>query len=93
MDKMKVHELAKELGIQSKEVISFLAEKGIEAKAAISSVEGEAIDLVRKKFGAKAQEAPAKAPEKEEKPAPEKKAEKLNRFKTTDKKLNLEEQE
>ncbi len=58
MDKMKVHELAKELGIQSKEVISFLAEKGIEVKAAISSIEGEAIALVRGRFGTK--EAPVK---------------------------------
>ena len=47
---MKVHELAKELGIQSKEVIAFLQDKGIEVKAAQSSVEDDAIALVKEKF-------------------------------------------
>ncbi len=61
---MKVHELAKELGIQSKDVITFLAEKGIEAKAAQSSIDDAAVAMVRKKFGkaepAKEEKAPAK---------------------------------
>jgi translation initiation factor IF-2 len=39
MAKMKVHELAKELDITSKDVLAFLQDKGIEAKAAQSSVE------------------------------------------------------
>ena len=51
MAKIKVHELAKELGKQSKDVLSFLQEKGIEAKAAQSSVDEEAAQLVRKVFG------------------------------------------
>ena len=51
MAKIKVHELAKELGKQSKDVLSFLQEKGIEAKAAQSSVDEEAAQLVRKTFG------------------------------------------
>ena len=51
MAKIKVHELAKELGKQSKDVLSFLQEKGIEAKAAQSSVDQEAAQLVRKAFG------------------------------------------
>ena len=34
MAKIKIHELAKELDKQSKDIISFLQEKGIEAKAA-----------------------------------------------------------
>lgn len=33
MAKMKVHELAKELQKQSKEILAFLQEQGIEAKA------------------------------------------------------------
>ena len=33
MSKIRVHELAKEFGVQSKEVIAFLQSKGIEAKA------------------------------------------------------------
>ena len=53
MAKMKVHELAKELDITSKEVLAFLQEKGIEAKAAQSSVEEEAVESVRKAFSKK----------------------------------------
>ncbi len=53
MAKMKVHELAKELNIQSKEVLAFLQEKGIEAKAAQSSLEESSIEIVRKAFGGK----------------------------------------
>ena len=34
MAKIKVHELAKELELQSKDILSFLQEKGIEAKTA-----------------------------------------------------------
>jgi len=66
MAKMKVHELAKELEIQSKEVLAFLQEKGFEVKAAQSSVEDEQIALVRGHFG-KAVAAEPKAPAKEEK--------------------------
>ena len=50
MAKMKVHELAKELEIQSKEIITYLKEKGMEVKAAQSSIEDEAIALVRGRF-------------------------------------------
>ncbi len=48
---MKVHELAKELNIQSKDVLSFLNESGIEAKAAQSSIDDAACEKVRSKFG------------------------------------------
>ncbi|MGN0330504.1 MAG: translation initiation factor IF-2 N-terminal domain-containing protein, partial [Kineothrix sp.] len=47
MAKMKVHELAKELDKQSKELIAFLQKKGVDVKAAQSSIEDEAIALVR----------------------------------------------
>ncbi len=60
MAKIKVHEIAKELGKQSKEIISFLQDKGIEAKAAQSSLEEDAAALVRKAFG-KQEEAKAEA--------------------------------
>ena len=52
MAKMKVHELAKEIGKQSKDVIAFLQDKGIEVKAAQSSLEEDAVSMVRKEFGA-----------------------------------------
>ena len=50
MAKMKVHELAKELEIKSNEIITYLKEKGMEVKAAQSSIEDEAITLVRGRF-------------------------------------------
>ncbi len=53
MAKMKVHELAKELDITSKDVLAFLQDKGIEAKAAQSSVEENAVEMVRKAFNKK----------------------------------------
>ena len=51
MAKMKVHELAKEVDRKSKELIDFLQAKGYEVKVAQSSIEDEAIALVRKEFG------------------------------------------
>lgn len=51
MAKIKVHEIAKELGKQSKEIIAFLQNKGIEVKAAQSSLEGDVADMVRKTLG------------------------------------------
>ncbi len=53
MAKIKVHELAKELDKQSKEIIAFLQNKGIEVKAAQSSVEEEAAAMVRQELGKK----------------------------------------
>ena len=73
MAKMKVHELAKELEIQSKEVLAFLQEKGFEVKAAQSSVEDEQIALVKGHFAKSAAPAP-KTPAKEEAKAEEVKA-------------------
>ncbi len=64
MAKIKVHELAKELELQSKDILNFLQEKGIEAKAAQSSLEEDAAALVRNSLGHK-KAAPAPAVEKE----------------------------
>ena len=77
MSKIKVHELAKELEKQSREVIAFLQEKGIEVKAAQSSVEEDAAEMVRKAFGA-AKKADTRAdvkPEAKAEAKPEVKAE------------------
>ncbi len=64
MAKMKVHELAKELDRQSKELIAFLQDKGYEVKVAQSSIEDEAIELVRRHFGgtARAESKPTAKP-------------------------------
>ncbi|MCR4684287.1 MAG: translation initiation factor IF-2 N-terminal domain-containing protein, partial [Lachnospiraceae bacterium] len=83
MAKMRVHELAKEIDMESKDLIALLEEAGIEGKKAASSLEDDQVELVRKKVGKKAVKtakaaAPAEegaaAPEKEEK-KPAKKAE------------------
>ena len=83
MAKIKVHELAKELDKQSRDILSFLQEKGIEAKVAQSSVDEEAAQLVRKHFAKSAeQQAPQQegakqqAPEQKAAKAPAKKPEK-----------------
>ena len=51
MAKIKVHEIAKELEKQSKEIIAFLQDKGIEVKTAQSSIEDDVAAMVRKAFG------------------------------------------
>ncbi len=63
MAKIRIHELAKELDKQSKEIQSFLQGQGIEAKSASSSVEESVAESVRKAFG-KGEAKPAASPEK-----------------------------
>ena len=64
MAKIKVHELAKELGINSKDIIETLTNTEYAVKAAQSNVEEEAQDIVRKKFQ-KAAEPVAEVPKAE----------------------------
>jgi len=68
MAKIKVHELAKELEKQSKEILAFLQDKGIEAKAAQSSLEEDVADMVRKAFsgGAAAKKENMQVPDTKE---------------------------
>ena len=47
---MRVHEVAKELDVKSKDVVEFLAGEGVEVKAQ-SSIEDDNIEKVRKHFG------------------------------------------
>lgn len=67
MAKIRIHELAKELDKQSKEIQSFLQGQGIEAKSASSSVEENVAESVRKAFG----KGEAKSAAPVEKPAEE----------------------
>ena len=60
MAKMKVYELAKELDVQSKDVVAYLIENGSAVKSHASNIEDKEIDMVRGKFGKKA--APAEKP-------------------------------
>ncbi len=61
---MRVHEVAKELDIKSKDVVEFLAGEGVEVKAQ-SSIEDDNIEKIRKHFGEATEK---KADPKEEKP-------------------------
>jgi translation initiation factor IF-2 len=65
MAKMRVHELAKELGRQNKELIAFLQDKGYEVKVSSNSIGEEEIALARKEFGAAAAQEAQKQPEPE----------------------------
>ena len=70
MAKVKVHELAKELNIQSKEILQYLSEQNIEVKSHMSSIEDDVIKVVKKKFAksepVKEEKAAPKVAEKEE---------------------------
>ena len=66
MAKIKVHEIAKELDKQSKEIIAFLQGKGIEVKAAQSSIEEDVANMVRKTLGGAKSAAEAVPDKKEE---------------------------
>ena len=68
MAKVRVYELAKQLGVETKEVVTTLAANGIEVKSQ-NSIEDAAIAIVEKKF------KKAEPVKKEVKEAPEKKTE------------------
>ena len=80
MAKIKISELAGELGCEAKELIAFLQEKGIEAKRSNSSIEETDAEVARKKFG-KTEEKSASA-EKPKKATPAPKVEKKETPKT-----------
>ncbi|RKM55523.1 translation initiation factor IF-2 [Butyrivibrio sp. X503] len=67
MAKIKISDLANELGCEGKELISYAQENGIEAKRSNSSIEESDADKIRKHF--KGKKTSAAAPKKEEKPA------------------------
>ncbi|MFV0364693.1 MAG: translation initiation factor IF-2 [Suipraeoptans sp.] len=50
MSKIKIHELAKELNTQSKDLVEFFGKKNIEVKNHMSSVEDSAADMARKSY-------------------------------------------
>ena len=43
MAKMKVHELAKELNVQSKDIITLLRDKGVEVKSHMSVLDRKSV--------------------------------------------------
>ena len=65
MGKIKIHEIAKELGLTSKEIIEKASSLGIKASSHLSSVEDEDVKKIKDSFGVKS----SKKEEKEEKKA------------------------
>ena len=65
MAKMRVHELAKELDIESKNIVEFLKGTEHEVKSVQSGIEDEAQEMVRKKFAPKTEALKAEAPKTE----------------------------
>ena len=51
MAKIKVNELAKELGIKNNDLMSYLREKGVDAKSVTSMVDDDAIAIAESFFG------------------------------------------
>ena len=59
MAKLRVHELAKELGITSKELLTYLNDHGEFVKASGSALESPVVRSVREHYGSK---GPTEAP-------------------------------
>ena len=58
MSKKRLYEIAKELGKESKEVVTRAKELGLEVKSHASSIEGEAVERLVKSFASKAPQTP-----------------------------------
>ena len=60
MAKQKIHELAKELNKPSKDIVEYLVNNGVDVKSHMSVVEDAQIEMVKKAFAPKTEEAPKK---------------------------------
>lgn len=69
MAKIRIYELAKEIGVESKEIIAHLTGEKVEVKTASSSVEEEIAEKVRQHFAGGAKAAPAKKTAAKKEPA------------------------
>ncbi|MCH5272184.1 MAG: translation initiation factor IF-2 [Lachnospiraceae bacterium] len=69
MAKMRVSELAKELDIQSKDIINYLGEYNFEIKSHSSNLDERQISMIRGRFGDLAKMESAKKEEEKKKPA------------------------
>ena len=68
MGKMKVHELAKELNMQSKELVEKLIELKYDVKSHMSILEEEDVEKIIKHFKGGNDKGKSEAPKKEKKP-------------------------
>ncbi len=67
MTKIRVHELAKELNKDNKDILNFLKENNIEVKSHMSTLEDDTVEKVRKHFqkpGETTEDAPKEEPKK-----------------------------
>jgi translation initiation factor IF-2 len=69
--KIRIYELARELGLESKDVVEMAIELGFEAKTASSSLEADDADRVRVAMAGSAEPAAEAEPEPEPTPEPE----------------------
>ena len=69
MGKMRVHELAKELGLENKALLDILAKRKVEVKNHMNSLEESVVSDLRREFGRKAAEGKPAAPSEAEAPA------------------------
>ena len=67
MARIRIHELAKKLGKENKEILNYLTEKGIQVKSPMNSLEEEQVAMVEDKFGKKETKPEGKAEAAEEK--------------------------
>ena len=70
MSKKRLYEIAKELGKESKEVVTRAKELGLEVKSHASSIEGEAVERLVNSFASKAPQTPKVTEEKQVKVVP-----------------------
>ena len=82
MAKIRLNQLAKEFGVESKEVVDAAKDMGMDVKTHASTVSDEEADKLRAKFGAKKPSAPAE----EKKPAPAESKEEKKPAESTEKK-------
>ena len=73
MARIRIHELAKKLGRENKEILNYLTEKGVNVKSPMNSLEEEQVAMVEDKFGKKETKPEGKTEAAEEKKAPAKK--------------------
>ena len=75
MSKKRVHEIAKEFGVESKQVISILQQNNINVTKAVNSVDDSGYEIVKKQYSVRELELMAKKSQKKDKIPKNKKSE------------------
>ncbi len=78
MARIRVHELAKELGMQSRDLVASLKDLGLDVKNHMSTMEESQVEWVKKQLAGKKQEDRRPSRDKVSKPQREKSQDKLN---------------